>query len=154
MTLGPTAIRFQGFSIPGDVDVLYRSDTVVPLEPQAVRVLRYLAEHRTRVVGKQELLERLWPDVATTEAVLKKAVSQIRRALGDDADAGQFIQTLHRRGYRFVAIPEVRSPAPSSPPIESATELRAYCPRKDAEASVGLASGRVTGPEGVALAKP
>jgi len=120
MTLGPTAIRFQGFSIPGDVDVLYRSDTVVPLEPQAVRVLRYLAEHRTRVVGKQELLERLWPDVATTEAVLKKAVSQIRRALGDDADAGQFIQTLHRRGYRFVASSEARSPAPSSPPIESA----------------------------------
>jgi DNA-binding winged helix-turn-helix (wHTH) protein/tetratricopeptide (TPR) repeat protein len=122
MTTIPAAIRFQGFSIPGEADVLYRSDAVVPLEPQAVRVLRYLAEHRTRVVGKQELLQTLWPDVVPTEAVLKKAVSQIRRALGDDADAGPFIQTHHRRGYRFVAPPDERSVAPAPEPVELATE--------------------------------
>jgi predicted ATPase/DNA-binding winged helix-turn-helix (wHTH) protein len=75
----------------------------VPLEPSAVRVLRYLAEHTDRVISKEELLEAIWPDVFTTDGVLKKAVLQSRRALGDDPDNPSFIKTYHRRGYRFIA---------------------------------------------------
>jgi len=96
-------LSFSPFHITLDVDLLYRGETVVPLEPRAVRVLRYLAEHHERVVSKEELLEAVWPDVFTTDGVLKKAVSQARRALSDDVKAARFIETYHRRGYRFVA---------------------------------------------------
>jgi DNA-binding winged helix-turn-helix (wHTH) protein/tetratricopeptide (TPR) repeat protein len=96
-------LRFQPFHIPSDVDILYRDKEVVPLEPSAVRVLRYLAENHERVVPKNELLEKVWPDVFTSDAVLKKAVSQARRALGDKPDDSRFIKTYHARGYGFVA---------------------------------------------------
>lgn len=96
-------LRFLAFHISSDVDLLYRHDEVVPLEPGAVRVLRYLAEHSDRVVSKEELLEKIWPGVFTTDGVLKKAVLQSRRALGDDPDNPSFIKTYHRRGYRFIA---------------------------------------------------
>jgi DNA-binding winged helix-turn-helix (wHTH) protein len=96
-------LSFTPFHITLDVDLLYRGEAVVPLEPRAVRVLRYLAEHHERVVSKEELLEAVWPDVFTTDGVLKKAVSQVRRALCDDVKDARFIETYHRRGYRFVA---------------------------------------------------
>jgi DNA-binding winged helix-turn-helix (wHTH) protein/tetratricopeptide (TPR) repeat protein len=94
---------FPPFRLPLDVDLLYLGDAVVPLEPQAVRVLRYLAQNHDRVVTKDEMLEQVWPDVFTTDGVLKKAISQARRALGDDADDARFIETYHGRGYRFIA---------------------------------------------------
>jgi DNA-binding winged helix-turn-helix (wHTH) protein len=94
---------FAPFHLPPDVDLLYRDEAVVPLEPRAVRVLRYLVENSERVVSKDELLEAVWPDVFTTDGVLKKAVSQVRRALCDEVKSAQFIETYHRRGYRFIA---------------------------------------------------
>src|SRR5262245_55311894 len=97
------AIAFAPFLIPPDVDVLYRDGAVVRLQPHAVRVLRYLAEHHERVVSKNELLDTIWPDTFTTDGVLKKAVLQVRRALGDDADKARFVETHHARGYRFIA---------------------------------------------------
>lgn len=93
---------FPPFKLCSDVDVLYCGEKVVPLEPNAVRVLRFLAENRWRVVSKQELLDTVWRDVYTTEDVLKKAVSQIRRALGDDLRNPKYVETHHRRGYRFI----------------------------------------------------
>jgi DNA-binding winged helix-turn-helix (wHTH) protein len=94
---------FPPFHIPESVDLLYKDDTVISLEPQAVKVLRYLAENHGRVITKNELLEAVWPDVFTTDSVLKKAVSQARHALGDDVKEARFIETYHRRGYRFTA---------------------------------------------------
>lgn len=99
----PQTLNFGEFHLPPEVDLLYRGQAVVPLEPRAVQVLRYLAEQRGRVVSKEDLLEHVWSDVFTTDAVLKKAISQIRQALGDDARQARFIETHHRRGYRFVA---------------------------------------------------
>ncbi len=95
--------HFGAFHLPHGVELLYRGDDVVPLEPRAVRVLRYLVEHNDRVLSKEELLEEVWSDVFTTDGVLKKAVSQIRRTLGDDAEQSRFIATYHGRGYRFIA---------------------------------------------------
>lgn len=97
------ALYFDSFHLPPDVDLLYSGEEVVPLEPRAVQVLRYLAQNHERVISKEELLEAIWPDVFTTDGVLKRAISQVRRALGDDADEARFIETYHRRGYRFIA---------------------------------------------------
>ncbi len=100
-------LRFGVFHLSHGVELLYRDDKrddeVVPLEPRAVRVLRYLVEHADRVLSREELLEEVWSGVFTTDGVLKKAVSQIRRVLGDDAEQSRFIATYHGRGYRFVA---------------------------------------------------
>ena len=96
-----TTFHFAPFHLRSDVDLLFRGEEIVPLEPQAVRVLRYLVEHHDRVVPKRELHDAAWSGVFTTEDVLKRAVSQARRALGDDARL--YIRTFHRRGYRFVA---------------------------------------------------
>jgi DNA-binding winged helix-turn-helix (wHTH) protein/tetratricopeptide (TPR) repeat protein len=98
-----TTFRFDVFDLPPGVDLLYRDQQVVQLEPRAVRVLRYLVEHNDRVLSKEEILEEVWSDVFTTDGVLKKAVSQIRRTLGDDAEQSRFIATYHGRGYRFIA---------------------------------------------------
>ncbi|HJQ39732.1 MAG TPA: AAA family ATPase [Thermoanaerobaculia bacterium] len=98
-----SVLQFGAFHLPQGVELLYRGEEVVPLEPRAVRVLRYLVEHNDRVLSKEELLEEVWSDVFTTDGVLKKAVSQIRRTIGDDAEQSRFIATYHGRGYRFIA---------------------------------------------------
>ncbi|MBV8519282.1 MAG: AAA family ATPase [Acidobacteria bacterium] len=113
-------LQFGTFHLAHGVELLYRGEEVVPLEPRAVRVLRYLVEHNDRVLSKEELLEEVWPDVFTTDGVLKKAVSQIRRTIGDDAEQSRFIATYHGRGYRFIA-PVTRIGA-ATPKIVTTTE--------------------------------
>lgn len=95
-------IKFADFTFETDGNILFRAYETVPLEPVAARVLRHLLENGGRLVSKDELLDAVWGDVFTTEDVLKRAVSQIRRALGDNAQNPRFIETLHRRGYRFL----------------------------------------------------
>lgn len=97
-------IVFDEFTFNTKGNLLFSRGAVVPLEPAAARVLRYFLENGDRVVSKNELLEAVWNEVFTTEDVLKRAVSQIRRALGDDAQNPRFIETHHRRGYRFIAL--------------------------------------------------
>lgn len=111
-------LQFGAFRIPAKVDLLYRGTEMVALERRAVQVLRYLAENGERVVTKDELLEAVWPDTFTTDGVLKRAISQARRALGDVADQARFIETYHGQGYRFIAdliceaAPKVQPEAP------------------------------------------
>src|SRR5215210_7066919 len=95
--------HFPPFSLNPGVGLLFRDGAPVSLEPRAVKVLAYLVRSRGRVVPKEELLDKVWADVFTTDAVLKQAVSQIRRALGDAAERPRYIQTFHARGYQFIA---------------------------------------------------
>ncbi|HEX8190594.1 MAG TPA: AAA family ATPase, partial [Pyrinomonadaceae bacterium] len=95
--------HFPPFSLNPGVGLLFRDGAPVSLEPRAVKVLAYLVRSRGRVVPKDELLDKVWSDVFTTDAVLKQAVSQIRRALGDAAERPRYIQTFHARGYQFIA---------------------------------------------------
>lgn len=96
-------ISFAEYTFSLEGNLLLLRETVVPLEPMAARVLRYFLESGDRLVTKEELLDAIWSEVFTTEDVLKRAVSQIRRALGDDPQKPRFIETHHRRGYRFIA---------------------------------------------------
>ncbi|HEX7315190.1 MAG TPA: AAA family ATPase [Pyrinomonadaceae bacterium] len=95
--------HFSPFTLNPGVGLLFRDGAPVSLEPRAVKVLAYLVRNRGRVVPKEELLDKVWADVFTTDAVLKQAVSQIRRALGDAADSPRYVQTFHARGYQFIA---------------------------------------------------
>jgi pimeloyl-ACP methyl ester carboxylesterase/DNA-binding winged helix-turn-helix (wHTH) protein len=109
--------RFGPFELHVGARELRRGAHEIPVQPQVFALLSYLIEHRDRVVGKDELLERLWPDAVVLEASLQRSVSQARAALGDDDHA--FIRTFSRQGYRFVGPVEEVSPA-RSPAFPSA----------------------------------
>ena len=82
---------------------LYRGDDIVPLAPKAFALLQFLASQSDRLVSKQELFSAVWPGVFVGDAVLKGAIRELRKALADDSHEPRFIETAHRRGYRFVA---------------------------------------------------
>lgn len=106
--------HFSPFSLSPVVGLLFRDGAAVSLEPRAVKLLAYLVRNRGRVVPKEELLDKVWADVFTTDAVLKQAVSQIRRALGDAADSPRYVQTFHARGYQFIAPVRVEAEEPAA----------------------------------------
>ncbi len=82
------------------------------LAPRAFDVLRYLIEQRGRVVEKQELFENIWQELFVTDDALTRAVKEIRRALGDDATAPRYVETVPKRGYRFIAELQTAEGAP------------------------------------------
>jgi DNA-binding winged helix-turn-helix (wHTH) protein len=75
----------------------------MPLPPKPVAVLASLVAQAGQVVTKAALLETVWPETVVTEGVLKGCIRQIRQALGETGATRQYIATVHRRGYRFVA---------------------------------------------------
>jgi DNA-binding winged helix-turn-helix (wHTH) protein/Tfp pilus assembly protein PilF len=82
---------------------LLRDGEIVPLQPKDFETLLVLIRERERVVGKEELIERLWPDTFVEEANLSQHIYVIRKALGDVARENAYIVTVPGRGYRFVA---------------------------------------------------
>lgn len=96
----------------------------IQLTPKAFAVLDYLRQRPERLVTKDELLAAIWPKVYVVDGVLKVAVREIRKILQDDPQTPRFIETVHRRGYRFIGkLPEVHhstayppSPATSRQP--------------------------------------
>src|SRR2546427_11038162 len=99
--------EFPPFRLDTVNQCLWRGDGAaeerVLLAPKAFDVLRYLVEHPGRLVAHDELLEALWPKTYVQPEVLKSHIAAIRAVLGDDARMPMFIETLSRRGYRFIA---------------------------------------------------
>ena len=103
MAITHGGFTFGPFRLEIDSRVLWREDEVVPLPPRAVDVLEALVERHGDVVLKEELMARVWPHAAVEEANLSVNVSLVRRALGAQADGQPWIETVPRRGYRFLA---------------------------------------------------
>ena len=78
-------------------------DERVLLPPKPFALLRYLAEHAGRLVTEQELVKALWPRTCVQPGTVKSQVHEVRKALGDNPKAPVYIETLSRRGYRFIA---------------------------------------------------
>jgi pimeloyl-ACP methyl ester carboxylesterase len=95
-------LTFAEFRLDPERGELLRGSSPVALTPKAFAVLHHLAAGAGRLVPKHELLSAVWPQVFVGDAVLKSTIREVRRALGDDPHAPRFIQTAHRRGYRFV----------------------------------------------------
>jgi DNA-binding winged helix-turn-helix (wHTH) protein len=81
---------------------VWRGATEIRLTPKSYAVLCCLLEHPGQLVSKDHLLDAVWPDATVSDASLKVCVREIRRALGDQAAKPRFIETVHRRGYRYV----------------------------------------------------
>jgi DNA-binding winged helix-turn-helix (wHTH) protein/tetratricopeptide (TPR) repeat protein len=96
-------IAFSPFQLDLKDERLCRGDSPVELRPKVFQVLRYLVEHAGRLVTRDELLDAVWPGLAIAPETLTQVIAELRRALGDDAHHPDFIQTIHRRGFRFIA---------------------------------------------------
>jgi len=119
---------FKSFRLDTANHFLWRDGDRVPLAPKGFDVLAYLVEHVGQVMTQDEILEALWPETYVNPEVLRKYIQEIRKALRDRPDNPEFIETLPKRGYRFVAPVtdasgvEPQELARSLPPVEQATE--------------------------------
>ncbi len=118
-------VRFGDFEFDRLNRLLYRDGAELSLPPRAVGVLSCLIDRPGQIVPKQVLLDEVWKDANVTETSLTEAVSLLRQALVDDPQRPTFIQTVPRRGYRFVATAHpangAASPAPAAPPPSPGT---------------------------------
>jgi DNA-binding winged helix-turn-helix (wHTH) protein/TolB-like protein/Tfp pilus assembly protein PilF len=94
---------FGRFRLKTAERILLREGEPVPLTPKVFDILITLVEHSGQVVGKDDLMRKVWPTTFVEEGNLTQNVSLLRKALGESAGGAQFIETVPRRGYRFVA---------------------------------------------------
>ncbi|HRY25087.1 MAG: winged helix-turn-helix domain-containing protein [Geminicoccaceae bacterium] len=115
------ALRFDRCTIDPDAFELRRDGEVVPVEPQVLELLLFLATNPGRLVTRDELVEAVWRGRIVSEATIASRIKAARRAIGDDGTAQRLIATVHGRGFRFLA--GVRDDAdgtpasPAAPPI-------------------------------------
>jgi DNA-binding winged helix-turn-helix (wHTH) protein/tetratricopeptide (TPR) repeat protein len=108
----PQSLVFGSFRLDLRDERLWRGQEVLPLYPKAFAVLRCLVIQAGQLMTKDALLGTVWPETAVSESVLTVAIRHLRRVLGDHARIPQFIETVHRRGYRFIAPVAVVEPSP------------------------------------------
>lgn len=100
---GTDVFHFGEFTLEiAERRLMHRAD-VIRLSPKAHDVLVLLLRHAGRLVTKDELLSRVWPDTSVEEGILTVHMSALRKALGDDRQSGGYIETVSRSGYRFVS---------------------------------------------------
>ena len=99
----PHALTFGPFVLDPVSGLLARDSVPVPLTPRAMQVLEYLAHRPGRLVTKSELLGAAWGGTYVGDGALKVCIREIRKALDDDARRPAYVETAHRRGYRFIA---------------------------------------------------
>src|SRR5215471_17210261 len=99
------SLRFGTFELDLRARELRKGEGRIRLQDQPFEILRLMLEHPGDIVTRDELRQRLWPEgtFVDFEHSLNAAIKRLRAALGDDADNPQFIETLPRRGYRFIA---------------------------------------------------
>jgi DNA-binding winged helix-turn-helix (wHTH) protein/TolB-like protein/Tfp pilus assembly protein PilF len=95
--------EFGRFSVNPAERLLLRDKELVPLTPKTFDILLILVENGGHLVEKEDLMKRVWPHTFVEEGNLTQNVSLLRKALGERANGPQFIETVPRRGYRFVA---------------------------------------------------
>ena len=95
--------RFGEFTVDADQRVLLRQGKPLLLAPKVLETLLTLVQNSGRIVEKEELMARLWPDTFVEESNLTYTIVQLRKTLGDDARQPRYIETIPKRGYRFVA---------------------------------------------------
>ena len=100
---GNTQFVFPPFTLDGANQCLLRGGAKIYLRSKSFAVLGYLVENSHRLVAKDELMEAVWPGAKVVDAALRVSIQEIRKALGDNAEQPQFIETVGKSGYRFIA---------------------------------------------------
>ena len=119
--------EFGPYRLDPNARVLFRDREIVPLTPKVLDTLVVLVERAGQLVSKEELLRSVWPDSFVEESNLAQNIAVLRKMLGKSMDDGPFIETISKRGYRFVAPVERAGSAeevePSEPECNAVTPL-------------------------------
>src|SRR3954471_12904400 len=118
-----SAVSFGPFAFDARNGILSRDGREIPLPPRGIGVLALLLTRPGEGVPRQDLLDRVWKDAFVTDTSLAEAISFLRQALGDDPQAPRYVQTVHRRGYRFLVVPTTQGlTAPATPAADVGQE--------------------------------
>ena len=109
-----TVYRFDDLTVDTANFRVSRHGTIITLTPRAFDVLRFLVQNSGNVVERRELFDEVWKDTFVTDNALSKVIRELRHALDDTADNPRYIETVPKRGYRFIGRPEENSPAVKS----------------------------------------
>jgi len=126
MSVNGSLYEFGPFRLDPSQEMLAEGTRKVALTPKAFKTLLVLVENRGRTLSKDELLQKVWPDAFVEEATLAQNIFTLRKVLRDDREAAQYIETLPKRGYRFVA--EVREVKPATPSIQQVQPRSRFAP--------------------------
>lgn len=140
------AFEFGGFVLDCEEQVLLRDGKPVSLTPKAFLLLRTLVENHGRVIPKNELMETIWPDSFVEEGNLPFTAYFLRKTLGDSKDDPRFIETVPRRGYKFIAPVTPVMPDKAEPSDEasvSAADMPVTGKRAGSRLAVVLAAAAV-----------
>ena len=97
-----TSYRVGPYSLDGAAYRLLKGADPLDLSPKALDLLFLFAERPGTLVTKDDMLRALWPDVAVTDNAITQVVSELRQALGDEPASPRYVETVPRRGYRFI----------------------------------------------------
>jgi DNA-binding winged helix-turn-helix (wHTH) protein len=149
-------IRFGVYELDRDAMELRKHGVLIRLQDQPFRVLAILAGRPGEIVTREELQEQIWGSVFVDfDQSLNKAVNRIREALNDDAGTPQYVETVPRRGYRFIAavaaIPQTENPIASGSrgPVEGPAQFRFHGSRPQIVGIAALATAIVLATVGI-----
>jgi len=140
----PRVLRFGVFEADFKIGELRKNGLRIKVQDQPFQVLAMLLEKPGGIVTREELQRRLWPadTFVDFDHSLNSAIKKLREALGDQAENPRFIETLHRRGYRFIAPVDGNGTSAASASVESALIKKAGAkPRPTRGPRVGIALG-------------
>src|SRR5262245_3852467 len=143
-------VRLGDFHLDLDSGELVKDGVRMRLQVQSLELLKALLERPGKMVGREELRQRLWPNdtFVDFDHGLNAAVRRLREALGDSAEAPRFVETIPRRGYRLVAETSGATPPSRTPPLDRPNDRFAGIPTGRAP---GIRAARVLGPTTVLL---
>ena len=122
---------FKTFRLDSANHILWRNGNRVPIAPKGFDVLAYLVDHAGQVVTQGEILEALWPETYVNPEVLRKYILEVRKALGDRPNDPEFIETMPKRGYRFIA-PVIDENAVEPPDVDRSQATEEHGTEEDA----------------------
>jgi TolB-like protein/DNA-binding winged helix-turn-helix (wHTH) protein/Flp pilus assembly protein TadD len=124
--------KFGPFRLDPNRHRLFRGDEIVALSPKAIQALLLLVENRGKLLERETLMDALWPHVIVEDANLTVAISQLRKALNQNGDKAEFIETIPRVGYRFAAniCDVIEDPGPLT--LEECTRLQPIADNEEA----------------------
>lgn len=135
---GEAPLLFGPFCLDTTSGCVWQGEKAIKMTPKAFAVLAYLAERPGRLVTKEELFRVVWPKTVVSDTALAVCIREIRLALADTLKPPQFIETVHRRGYRFIAPLTTAQPVQSSKfQVPSAKSKPAPSPQHSAPTLVG-----------------